>query len=224
MVFLIATFSVIAQNLQLHYDMGKSRSYLTSTVEMFKPDNWGSTFFFIDMDYNAHGVKGVSLAYMEISRGIKFWKSPFELHVEYNGGLGRNADNSSYRINDAWLFGGNYTWNTSDFSKIFTLEGMYKNIKGKNDMSFQITGVWTIQMFKNKVTFSGFADFWREDNDYFINAAPGTKTNFVILSEPQLWYNFTKNYSMGGEVEVASNFALHKGLKACPTVAMKWNF
>ena len=221
----IFTFSTCkSQNLQLHYDMGKNRSYVTSTLEMFKPDKWGSTFYFVDMDYNARGVQGVSLAYMEISRGIKFWEGPFELHVEYNGGFGRNKDNTSFRINDAWLLGGNYTWYSPDFKRIFTIEGMYKYIKGKNNMSFQITGVWTIMMLKNKVTLSGFADFWREDNNYFVNALLGTTTNFVFLSEPQFWYNFTKNFSMGSEVEIATNFSLHKGLKACPTIAMKWNF
>ena len=46
-----------AQNLQLHYDFGKAlyrsedrsleyRPQLTTTVEMFRPDRWGSTFFF----------------------------------------------------------------------------------------------------------------------------------------------------------------------------------
>lgn len=47
-----------AQNIQLHYDFGGdlydelgTRPSLTTTVEMFKPDKWGSTFFFVDMDY-----------------------------------------------------------------------------------------------------------------------------------------------------------------------------
>ena len=232
-ILFIAASALNAQNVQIHYDMGKDRKYLTSTVEMFKPDKWGSTFFFIDMDYGVGDVQGVSLGYFEITRGLKFWKCPFELHVEYNGGFGqtKSADvagvphsNHAYQINDAWLFGGNYTWNTADFSKIFTLQAMYKNIRGKNDMSFQLTGVWTVQMLKNKVTFSGFADFWREDNNFFLNAPLGTETRFVFLSEPQLWFNFTKNFSLGSEVEVASNFALHKGFKACPTLAAKWNF
>ncbi len=222
--FLIAAWALEAQNVQLHYDLGKDRKYVTSTVEMFKPDKWGSTFFFIDMDYGVGDVKGVSLGYFEIARGLKFWKSPFEVHVEYNGGFGQSKSGTSYQINDAWLFGGNYTWNTADYSKIFTLQAMYKNIRGKNDMSFQLTGVWTVQMFKNKLTFTGFADFWREDNNFFLNAPIGTETNFVFLSEPQLWLNITKNFSLGSEVEVASNFALHKGVKACPTLAAKWNF
>jgi hypothetical protein len=221
---IIAASALKAQNVQLHYDLGKDRKYLTSTVEMFKPDKWGSTFYFIDIDYGKggeNGVQGPQLAYFEIARGLKFWKSPFEIHVEYNGGFGQykaHPDyNTAYPINDAWLFGGNYTWNTADFSKVFTLEAMYKNIRGKNDMSFQITGVWNLQFFKNKVTLSGFADFWRPEGK--------TKnTNFVFLSEPQFWFNCTEHFSLGSEVEVSSNFAGHDGLMVNPTVAGKWKF
>ena len=101
---------------------------LTSTVEMFKPDQYGSTFFFIDMDYGANNVEGVALAYWEIARGLKFWDSPFEIHVEYNGGFGQYAPGGAYQINDAWLFGGNYTWNNADFTRVFTLQAMYKNL------------------------------------------------------------------------------------------------
>lgn len=37
-------FSAQAQNIQLHYDLGKDRKFFTSTVEMFRPDNWGTSF------------------------------------------------------------------------------------------------------------------------------------------------------------------------------------
>jgi hypothetical protein len=53
----VLTMSSIAQNVQLHYDMGEGRNFITSTVEMFKPDKHGSTFFFIDMDYSAGDVE-----------------------------------------------------------------------------------------------------------------------------------------------------------------------
>jgi Domain of unknown function (DUF5020) len=227
-LFVATGTALSAQNVQLHYDMGKTRKYLTSTVESFKTDKYGSTFYFIDIDYGKAGDKGVEgpqLAYFEIARGIKFWNSPFELHVEYNGGFGQfkaSPFNGAYTINDAWLFGGNYTWNTKDYSKIFTLQGMYKNIRGKNDMSFQLTGVWNLQFFKNKVTLSGFADFWREDN--IVGPSGNTKaTDFVFLTEPQFWFNVTKQFSLGSEVEMSSNFAGHKGFMCNPTVAVKWN-
>ena len=78
-----------AQNIQLHYDFGRSlydkdlkdRPVLTSTVEKFHPDKWGSTYFFVDMDYTSDGV---AAAYWEIARELKFWKNPFSVHVEYN--------------------------------------------------------------------------------------------------------------------------------------------
>ena len=40
---------VQAQNLQLFYDAG--RGCATTTVEMFRPDAGGSTFFFIDFPF-----------------------------------------------------------------------------------------------------------------------------------------------------------------------------
>jgi hypothetical protein len=210
------------QNIQLHYDMGKDRDYFTSTVEMFKPDKWGNTFFFIDMDYNVGDVEGVSLAYFEIARCLKLGKSPFSLHAEFNGGFGQFAAspyNGAYSINNAWLGGLDYSWNNADFSKGFSLKALYKTIRHKNDASFQITGVWYANFLKNKITFSGFADFWREDN-----VIDGEKKDFVFLSEPQLWFNATKNLSVGSEVELSSNFAGMDGFNVMPTVAAKWTF
>ena len=80
-VLLAAVSGLRAQNIQLHYDFGRSlydkdlkgRPLFTSTVEKFQPDAWGSTFFFIDMDYTSEGVAS---AYWEISRELKFWKAP----------------------------------------------------------------------------------------------------------------------------------------------------
>jgi len=212
LISLLAIFSFVAnsQNIQLHYDFGKDRKMFTSTIEMFKPDDWGSTFFFVDFDHNKDFGNTVNFAYMEISRALKFWDAPFALQVEYDGGT---------FVNDAWLFGAQYTWNNADFSKVFTIQGLYKYIKDKHDATFQITGVWGIQMLKGKLTFSGFADFWKEDNVF------GTKeTSYVFLTEPQLWFNATKHLSVGGEVEISNNFAGNEGFMVNPTLALKWNF
>lgn len=199
---------VSAQNLQVHYDMGEDRGYVTTTIEMFKPDQWGSTFFFVDMDHDTDAGNSVSFSYMEISRALKFWDSPFALQAEYNGGT---------YVNNAWLAGAQYTWNSADFSKIFTLQGLYKYIDDDvNNASFQLTGVWTIQLFNNAVTFSGFADFWKEEKSWL-------GTDFVFLSEPQLWYNFGEHFSAGGEVELANNFIV-EGFRVSPTLAVKWTF
>ncbi|MGE4586894.1 MAG: hypothetical protein AB7D05_06085 [Mangrovibacterium sp.] len=41
LLFLFASFlafGAFSQNIQAHYDMGDDREYLTTTVEMFRPD------------------------------------------------------------------------------------------------------------------------------------------------------------------------------------------
>lgn len=220
-VVLLFTTAMKAQtDVQALYHFTSGEKHLTTTVEMFKTDNHGSNYFFVDMDYGVEGVKGVSGAYWEISRGIKFWKSPFEIHVEYNGGLGQflmPGVNGAYTVNDAWLFGGQYTWNTADYSKIFTLQAMYKTIRNNYDVSFQITGVWTLNFFKNKFTASGFLDFWREYNS-------ATNTKFTMVSQPQFWYNADKHLSLGSEIDLSVGFTGHRKFYINPTLAAKWTF
>ena len=74
-LLLIAAFIIIqiacikAQNLQVMYDF--ERGCVTSTVEMFRPDAGGSTYFFVDMDCAPKMVG----AYWEIARELCFWQN-----------------------------------------------------------------------------------------------------------------------------------------------------
>ena len=227
-LLMLCAVSSQAQNLQVMYDFGNGRQNVTSTLEMFKPDKWGNTFFFVDMEFNNGNDNHPSSAYMEIARCLKFWDAPFSAHVEYNGGLLATSTGLGFPINNAYLAGVDYAWNDKAFTKFLNLKVLYKNIVGKNPASFQITGVWNLNFLDNKLTVSGFADFWREDNTNFTDAQGNpivpTNTKFVFLTEPQVWYNVSKNLSLGGEVEVATNFGTVNGLKVCPALGAKWNF
>lgn len=211
---LFAGAGLVAQtNLQLHYDFGQGRNYLTSTIERFKPDANGSLFYFVDMNYNAGGP---TEAYFEIARELKFWDGPLSAHVEYNGGLHAENGGASFQINNAYLLGGTYSLNSQDFSKGISLSAMYKLIQGNTDPhNFQLTAVWYMNMLQGKLSFTGFADFWREKT--FLGSS------YIFLSEPQLWYNFNKKISAGGEIELGYNFAGNAGFKVCPTLAVKYN-
>ena len=70
LIVMILSTMAFSQNLQLHYEASGDREYLVSTLEMFKPDQYGSTFLFVDMEYDGSGVKGLSLAYWEIARSF----------------------------------------------------------------------------------------------------------------------------------------------------------
>ncbi len=209
---IIVTVSVTAQNFQLHRDF--ERDHFTTTFELFKVDKYGNTFTFVDFDYNASS--GISGGYYEIARVLKTAKMPVGLHVEYNGGLGTFGPESSqggYTINDAWIFGANYSKGNAKWG--FSTYAGYKAIKNADEGNFQITGTWYVNLIENKLTFSGFADLWTEN---------GLSDNTVFLAEPQLWYHLNKTFSVGGEIELSSNFAGgNDTIKGRPTLAIKWN-
>ena len=93
-VMAIAAISVQAQNVQVHYDLGRNiypdeeagRQKVTVTLEQFKADQWGSWFYFVDIDFSRKFTEG---AYTEISREFNLGKKGFAAHVEYDGGLNR---------------------------------------------------------------------------------------------------------------------------------------
>lgn len=216
--------NIMAQNVQLHYDFGRNAA--TTTVEMFRPDGGGSTFFFVDMDYSPK----VSGAYWEISRELCFWQQSkvnwLSVHVEYDGGLNTTAGS----FNNAILGGLTYSGHSKDWSKTWSITASYKAIPGTIGLNgsaqphnFQITGVWNLDFFDHWLSFNGFADFWRE-------ARPWQGTEYIFIAEPQLWVNLNKikgwdkvNLSLGTEVEISNNF-VQKGFDVMPTLAAKWTF
>ncbi len=209
---ILTSFAVNAQNFQLHRDL--DRDQFTTTFEMFKMDKWGNTFTFVDFDYDAEN--GINQGYFEIARVLKTEKMPFGIHVEYNGGLGNfkidENNQGGYTINDAWIFGLNYAKGGAKSG--FSTYAGYKAIKNADEANFQITGTWYVNFLEGKMTFSGFADLWTEN---------GLSDDTVFLTEPQLWYNATKNLSLGTEIEISNNFA-GDDFEVRPTLAVKWNF
>ena len=228
----IVSLPMLAQlNVQLHYDFGdafygdklSNRPHLTATVENFKADKWGSTYFFVDLDFGDNTMKSV---YAEFSREFNLGKLPIAAHVEYNGGL---SGGGSY--NDAYLAGGAWNWANKDFSKTFSLQLLYKylaNQPSSNKHSWQVTTVWGIHFAKGFCTFSGYADLWHD------NSVSG---NLVLSSEPQFWFNLYAldsvdddfKLSLGTELELSKNLVwpaegINNKFYAIPTLAVKWQF
>ncbi|MBQ9474554.1 MAG: DUF5020 family protein [Bacteroidales bacterium] len=246
LVALVFAFSAAkAQtNLQEMYDFG--RGHLVTTLEMFKPDKWGSTFFFTDI-YHPNGMAVPSEFYTEISRSLNFWQNSklanLSLHVEWNGGV---------YANNAWLTGVEWLFHSGDFSKMLTIQLLYKDISNNDNIPLQVTAVFGLQnLFGVKgLLFTGVADVWGQELTWekYIETAPGLRvldkreeTHWVWLVEPQLWYNVGQhfgcpNLSVGGEVELSYNFAggphpntmglnySNKGFNVSPCAGVKWVF
>lgn len=222
----MAAFTAQAQNIQLHYDFGRNiytgeeagRSKVTVTLEQFKADKWGSWFYFVDVDLSSHFTES---AYAEISREMNLGtNSPLAAHVEYDGGLSRHGS-----FQQAGLVGLAYNGHSADFAKTWSVQMLYKQYFKSYDYthsyaSAQLTGVWGLNFMQKKLTFSGFIDFWRGEKD-------NGHGQLVILTEPQLWYNFNEHFSVGTEWEMSSNFVYNtyndKSFFLNPTLAVKWN-
>ena len=231
-------------NIQEMYDF--NRGHLTTTLEMFKTDNYGSTFFFNDIYHPTDQITPTGY-YTEIARAINVWQhtalAPLSLHVEWNGG--QFASN-------AWLFGVEYFLHNESYTNTFTFELMYKRISGQkqineipaefraydkvSDIPIQFTFVWGMQDIfgVQGLRFNGFADIWGENVVNFAEcnwADPDSvkERKFVFISEPQLWYNVGQHFGcpnlhVGTEIELSCNFAGYDGFKVRPCLGTKWVF
>ena len=235
MIFMGLGFAAKAQNLQVMYDFGEERQYITTTFEMYKADKWGGTFFFVDFYHNGKNAPnnyGMMGTYMEIERSLNFWQDSklknLSAHVEYAGGLGVIPPALGYNINNAWMFGAEYCFHTPDYRNTLTVYAMYKTIaKTEQSVPLQFSIVWGMQdIFNVKgLRFNGFADLWWQEN-YSL------KSQFTFITEPQIWYNVGQffncpNLNVGGEVEMSYNFTgnnLPDKFYVNPCLGVKWDF
>ena len=235
LLFVSAPKAKAQVNAQLFYDFGDDRKFVTLTLEMFKADKWGNTYFFIDHDFNYDQyVEGPNLSqggtYTEIARCLNFWQDTklkdLSVQVEYNGGITRN-----YPINTAWLFGLDYFFHSKDYKNTLNLKTLYKTIrKTTSNVPMQFTVVWAMDdLFGLKgLKFDGFADFWWENHTCFKDGNAEMKST-VFCTEPQLWYNVGQhfgvpNLNVGTEIELSNNFGSTEGFKCRPCLGVKWDF
>lgn len=224
-------FSFMAKaqtNVQVFYDFGKDRQYMTTTFEMFKGDKFGDTFFFIDHYYTQKDQRpdvasAINGSYFEIERGINFWQESnlkdLSGHVEYDGTTWGQG---------TWCFGAKYFLHSQDFSNMLTLYAMFETFQGfgKADIPVKFTAVWSMaDLFGVKgLTFKGFADLWGNNTLWGL----GDETKFTFLTEPQLWMNlgsaFDNHLDIGCELEISCNFAGNKGFMLNPCAGIRWAF
>lgn len=229
-ILLLVSSVLSAQNLQVHYDFGEDRKFITTTLEMFKPDTLGSTFWFVDFDFNYPGSpRSMSAAYWEISRDFYLpclrnnpWFDQITFHLEYNDGF------TSFQITDSLTGAASYN---SVFLTGFahplrignvelTTQWLCRMPRGMDVPDFQFTMVWAQSFLKNKMLFAGFMDLWSQDK-----VEHPDQKEFVFLTEPQLWYFFNKHIACGSEIEISRNFPVGPNKwKFFPTLALRWDF
>lgn len=232
-VFLLVSFPLTAQNLQLHYDFGKDRKFFTATLEMFKPDTLGSTYWFVDFDHNSgfgYELRSMSSAYWEISRefyipGIKKIKGLEQLafHIEYNDGFSVGRDTSgnlitAFSYNSVFLSGFSYPVRIGKM--VFSTMLLCRLPRGMDIPDFQITTTWFQPLWKNRLLLTGFIDLWSQDK-----MEHPDKKEIVFQSEPQIWFMITPKIALGSEWEIDKNFPYGpRQWELFPTIGFRWEF
>jgi len=212
-MFIFANTLCFGQNVQVHYDFGEDRDFVTTTLEMFKPDPLGATFWFVDMDYDSKNNSN-SLSYWEIARyfNLPMLHEKLSASVQYNDGVALFGP-----LHSVWLAGVTYAF---DFGFItLNTELLYRYMDVSESPDFQLTFVWVEYYLQEKIQFAGYFDYYTQDNAF------GKKLN-IIQAEPQLWYVLNDHFYIGGEVEVSRNFIpqFDDNLMFMPTLAVKWIF
>ena len=209
-----------AQNLQLHYDAGEDRNYITTTLEMFKPDALGSTFLFVDMDYNS-SKNAMSLGYWEIARyfTLPVWNRNLSATIQYNDGqmIAGGADDIGIQFGSAWLAGLSYFMPLGESS--LSVDLLYRRMDISKQPDWQFTLVWFHPLLNGKLHFMGYLDYYSQDD------FSGTKLG-IFQAEPQLWLNLNDHIALGSEVEISRNFLPQFGdaWKFMPTIGARWTF
>jgi hypothetical protein len=229
-VLLGLTTSAYSQNLQMHYDFGEDRKFYTATLEMFKPDTLGSTFWFVDFDFNFPGnPRSMSAAYWEISRefyipGLRNMHGFEELgfHLEYNDGFTAYKDTGELTgaasYNSVFLTGFSYPVRIGQV--VLATQWLIRLPRGMDVPDFQFTVVWFQSLLKNKLLFTGFLDIWSQDK-----VRETDNKELVFQTEPQLWYLLSPHIALGGELEISRNFpAGPNEWEFMPTLGIRWEF
>jgi hypothetical protein len=230
LILLVVPITLKSQNFQLHYDFGKGREFFTATFEMFRPDTLGSTFWFVDLDFDFPGnPRSMSGAYLEFSRdfyipGLRKMAAFDQLtfHIEYNDGFTAYKDTGDYMTaasyNSIFLTGFSHPLKIGRF--VLTTQWLCRFPRGMDIPDFQITLVWVQPVFKGRVLLTGFIDLWSQDKVY-----DPDKKELVFQTEPQLWFMLTPKIAVGGEVEIIRNFPVGPvDWKLLPTLGFRWEF
>jgi hypothetical protein len=231
LLLLLTPLSIGAQNLQLHYDLGKDRKFYTATLEMFKPDSLGSTYWFVDLDFKFPGSpRSMSAAYWEISHDFYIpWlkRNPalknLGFHLEYNDGFTAYKDSGEIMkaasYNSIFLTGFSYPVKIGNVK--ITTQALFRMPRGMDGFpDFQLTLVWYQPVFRNKLLITGFIDFWTQDK-----IAVPDKKELVIHTEPQFWLMILPKLAIGSEIRIGHNFPVGpEPWQINPTAAFRWVF
>jgi len=217
-----------AQNLQLHYDLRHTvapdrspRNFTTLYFEYWKklPDSGrsfvrpGSFLFKTEADLYGTG-DNIGKFFLQVSQSFRFWKPKVYLALQYSGGAGITEPKQySYYIPNTFSAGIEYPFQWKGAYLTSQLYLRYTSA-GVNPL---FTLYWWKGLLHYRLEIAGDFSIWTD------KGADGNKQLF-FFAEPQLWYRFLPQLSIGTKVNMY--YPVNPGdlLQIAPTIALRWKF
>ena len=230
LIILCLIMPLLGQNLQVHYELRGDKRNITSTIEQFTGDRLGLTYWFISATYTDFDGRNLLDGHATAGYGefYRFFNIPktngLMAGIQYNDGLAvfSGSDTSTTygsAFGRTWL--GGFAYNVP-IGKMHVLTTVWLRKKQGYNYDWQLTLAWGHTFANEKLTFNGFFDLWGEKPEN----SPTTPYKVVLLTEPQLYYNFNPHLALGVKAQISYNFEFgYDGqLRFAPTVAARWNF
>lgn len=230
-VILLTAPAVIAQDLQLHYDLrhtvdprNNARNFPEITFKSFKALELGSFLFKLeaDLDGTQHNI---SKGYMEVSQTVRLWNAPVYALGEFTGGAGLlDGASGGYYVENAYLLGlaHPFAWRGNWGSA--ALAYRHANFR-RPSHDAQATLYWGAP-FLDRFLLSSTGIFWtanRNHGDDYTAALDGKQRSFLV--ENELWWRASALVSLGSELRISRNVYASDGRTLVyPTVGVRYAF
>ncbi len=228
---------LMAQNLQVHYQLREDKQHISTTLEQFTGDKLGLTYWFISADYkdiqtNEHLLRGnMTSIYGEFYRFFNIPKlSGLMAGIQYADGfmiypeiVEAIPDIDGMSFGRYWMLGLAYN---VPIGNMYVLTSIWAKKKQGYNYDWQLTLAWGHNFWQDRLTFNGYFDLWGERRSVDVNNSSSINPyKVVLLTEPQLYYNFNPHLAIGAKAQVSCNFEFGQdGLRFAPTIAARWNF
>jgi hypothetical protein len=229
--FILLSFSSLnSQTLQLHYDCRHSidpqhfdKNFPTLFFELFKQQSIGS--FLLKMQSDLDGKQNnIGKFYMQVSQSLKFWQPKIYLTIQYSGGIGiAEPGQYGFYINNAFSIGTAFSFQW-DGAWVSVFLSFTYNVLQIPSHDVLCSFYWGKGFLNYKIEFSG--DF----NLYTINKNHGDAwtanqhgKRIAFYAEPQLWFNVSKNFSLGSKINIYYHVLTYANvLQTYPTIAVRY--
>lgn len=168
-------FSCVIEAQNVQISWGEELKVIAET-EMYDDNSMSFLYTELIVDNNK-----TASTYVQLFREQKFWEAPIYIHTEFRTFLAEQfLTNNIYMLGAAWGVAAKENW-------YITLEALYR-YDDRNNWQFTTVGGFNYK----KLSFSHYADFYGIDRLY-------------MFSENKLFFQFTKHFKVGANIELGLN-------------------